>query len=135
MKKKTFFKMVAISSVLLITGGILIVNRITKRNRLRVPDEQTTEPDKENHIFGDFSVAIPKSFTIKSKEKMVCKFTNNDHTLLTLRECYYDRTIITVEMLETIYKDQREAFKKFDGPKPIFSIYEEGNRDNYFISN
>ncbi|MBP5595925.1 MAG: hypothetical protein J6Y02_11135 [Pseudobutyrivibrio sp.] len=77
MNKKTFFKIVVISSVVLITGGILIVC-----NKKKV--EQTTEKSTESVIetsIEDYKFIVPEGFEIKSEDKNMQIYTNEDTSL------------------------------------------------------
>ena len=163
MKKKTFFKMVVISSVLLITGGILIACGKTKEEKkkellseyIELSNEEPTKDPKEvlseaynnsflktdrngwndntnkRYTFGDYEIILPDYFIPRSDEpeknndNLLWKFNNDDHSLLTLSEGYYQKTEITSNILETIYNDQKNSFKEFEGPKPLYSEYND----------
>lgn len=83
------------------------------------------------YTFGDFTITLPEYFKPNTEEaqkddkSLYWEFGTGDHTLLTLKEGYYQKTKITGDILETIYNDQKSMYKEFDGPKPIYSEYND----------
>lgn len=91
MNKKTFFKIVVISSVVLITGGILISHSKKKVKK-------NTETSSEKELNG-YKFIVPTKFDLKSEDDTMHIYTK-DSTSLT----FY---------VDTALKDYEEYTKKY----------------------
>ena len=95
MKKKTFFKMVVISSVLLITGGILIACGNKKvEQTTEVITEISTESVIETSIedagitIDGYNFSIPDEFDFKGQDENMYVYMNGDTTLSILSNSF-----------------------------------------------
>ena len=91
MKKKTFFKMVVISSVLLITGGILIACGNKKvEQTTEVITEISTEMtiDDAGISIDGYKFSIPDGFDFKGQDDNMYIYMNGDTTLSILSDSF-----------------------------------------------